>query len=70
MAKKRYQSRNLNESISVRLPPTPMSDLRNVSDRLGLPPSETIRRCVVEGLKQFTDAKLPGAPADDQADVS
>jgi len=67
---KKNHTRNLNESISVRLPPIPMNDLRNVCDRLGVPPSEIARRCVVEGLKQFADAKLPSAVAtDDQADV-
>jgi hypothetical protein len=59
MTKKQYHTRNLNKSISVRLPPVPMANLRNVCDRLGLPSSEVVRRCVVEGLKQFADAKLP-----------
>ena len=65
---KKYTSRDLAESINVRLPSPVLNRLRTVAVNLNLEQSEIARRCVVEGLKKFAGVKLPGvSPADDRA---
>ena len=63
---KKYASRDLAESINVRLPTPVLDRLRTVAVNLNLEQSEIARRCVVEGLKSFRNIRLPGTSRADE----
>lgn len=49
-----------NASLNVRLPAADLENLKAISTRLDLETSEIARRALREGLKSFSDARLPG----------
>jgi hypothetical protein len=65
MPKSKYQNRDLSDSFNIRVQPADTDNLKQVCKRLGLPPSEVLRRAVREGLKAFHGVELPGASTDE-----
>jgi hypothetical protein len=60
-------SRDLGESINVRLPTADMNNLKTICAKLDLERSEICRRAIREGLKLFSNVQLPGvSPVDGQ----
>jgi hypothetical protein len=55
-------SRELERQVNVKFDNRPYAKVEEVSERFDLKVSDVVRRCVVEGLKTFDTARLPGSP--------